>query len=188
MHDVGVDYWVFNFWIYFDMKLTQDEINLRVDAWYQQNSHKVPSHSVTLKDYFKDALKHDLYLGQSVMRTRSSEFGFKLLSVSTMYRWAKLLDIKVIRANELLSQQRAKRNQQIVKMFDKKTEIKDIAKKVGLSVPAIYDVLEQRDKWLHIEPKRTTAKDLEVNEVLGIFNHLFIAKAIKTNPYKLAGV
>jgi hypothetical protein len=78
------------------MKLTQQQINQRVDLWYEKNSNKLPGHSITLKDEFKSALKHDLYLGQSVMRSNKTHFGFKLKSASTMYKWADLLNIHII--------------------------------------------------------------------------------------------
>jgi hypothetical protein len=168
-------------------KLTQEEVNRRIDAWYKQNGHKVPNGHTTTKPEFKESLKNDLYLAQSVMRTRATAWSFKLTSVSTMYRWSEILNIDVIRAGEVLQEQRAKRNHQIVKLHAKNMHIKEIAKKLNMRVPTVYEVLQDRDRWRHYAPKRSTPQEVSANDVLGMFNDLFIAKAVKTNPYGVVG-
>jgi hypothetical protein len=168
-------------------KLTQDEVNARVDAWYKQNGHKIPNWHTTTKPEFKEWLKNDLYIGQSVMRTKVTAFSFKLASVSTMYRWAEILNIDVVRAGEVLEDQRAKRNHQIVKLHAKNMHIKEIAKKLNMRVPTVYEVLQDRDRWRHYAPKRSTTQEVSSCDVLGVFNDLFIAKAVKTNRCGVVG-
>jgi hypothetical protein len=168
-------------------KLTQDEVNARVDAWYNQHAHRIPKGHTTTKPEFKEALKNDLYLAQSVMRTSATAWSFKLTSVSTMYRWADILSINVIRTGEILQEQRAKRNHQIVKLYDKKTDIKKIAEKMNMQVPTIYGIVQEADRWRHYTPKRSEPKDKAAGSVLGVFNDLFITKAVKTNRYGVVG-
>jgi hypothetical protein len=168
-------------------KLTQEEVNARVDAWYKQNGHKIPNGHTSTTPEFKEWLKNDLYIGQSVMRTKVTAFSFKLTSVSTMYRWADILSINVIRTGEILQDQRAKRNHQIVKLYEKQTDIKTIAKKMNMRVPTVYEVLQDRDRWRHYAPKRATTQEVSSSDVLGMFNDLFIAKAVKTNRYGVVG-
>jgi hypothetical protein len=169
------------------MKLTQQEVNQRVDKWYEQNEHLLPLGGRTRLPEFKQALKHDLYLAQSVMRASKTHWSFKLKSVSTMYRWADLLNINVIRANDLQTEIRLKRNLKIIKMREKKTPVIEIAKKVGITVPAVYGVLEKTGKWRSMVNKKATLKDFDNSNVLGVFNDLFIAQAVKTNRYGGAG-
>jgi transcriptional regulator with XRE-family HTH domain len=121
------------------------------------------------------------------MRTKVTAFSFKLASVSTMYRWAEILNIDVVRAGEILQDQRAKRNYQIVKLHAKNMHIKDIAKKLNMRVPTVYEVLQDRDRWRHYAPKRSTTQEVSASDVLGVFNDLFIAKAVKTNRYGVVG-
>jgi hypothetical protein len=169
-------------------KLTQEEINARVDAWYNQHAHRIPKGHTTTKPEFKEALKNDLYLAQSVMRTRATAWSFKLTSVSTMYRWADILSINVIRTGEILQEQRAKRNHQIVKLYEtKKMDAKAIAHKMNMRAPTVYEVLQDRDKWRYYVPKRATTQEVSASDVLGVFNDLFIAKAVKTNRYGVVG-
>jgi hypothetical protein len=169
------------------MKLTQEEVNARVDAWYKQNGHKIQNGHTSTTPEFKEWLKNDLYIGQSVMRTRSTAWSFKLASASTMYRWSEILNIDVVRAGEVLEDQRAKRNHQIVKLHAKNMHIKEIAKKLNMRVPTVYEVLQDRDRWCHYVPKRTITQEVSATDVLGVFNDLFIAKAVKTNRYGVVG-
>jgi predicted transcriptional regulator len=104
-----------------------------------------------------------------------------------MYRWADILSINVVRAGEVLEDQRAKRNYQIVKLHAKNMHIKEIAKKLNMRVPTVYEVLQDRDRWRHYAPKRSTTQEVSASDVLGVFNDLFIAKAVKTNRYGVVG-
>ena len=51
----------------------------------------------------------------------------------------------------------------------------------------IYEVLQDRDRWLHYVPKRAATQEVSPSDVLGVFNYLFIAKAVKTNRYGVVG-
>ena len=168
-------------------KLTQEEVNARVDAWYKQNGHKIPNGHTSTTPEFKEWLKNDLYIGQSVTRTKVTAWSFKLASVSTMYRWSELLNIDVVRAGEIRQEQRAKRNHQIVKLHAKNMHIKEIAKKLNVQVPTVYEVLQDRDRWRHYAPKRTITQEVSASDVLCVFNDLFIAQAVKTNRYGVVG-
>jgi hypothetical protein len=48
-------------------------------------------------------------------------------------------------------------------------------------------VLQDRDRWRHYAPKRSTTQEVSSSDVLGVFNDLFIAKAVKTNRYGVVG-
>ena len=168
------------------MKLTKKQIDQRVDDWYLKNNHTLRCSSLLLKHGFKEALKHDLFLGQTLMRVKSTADQFKLASSTIMYKWADTLDIQIIVTTDAQNEQREKRNHNIIKLNQSGLDVPSIAKKIGISAQTVYTILATREKWEKIEHvKRLRPKN--VAPVLKVINHLFIAQSVKTNPYGMAG-